>query len=789
MHATGTERNVVSMKNKAIKWARAIFQPVLPIGDNRSLITGSKRHVAISHEAALEGTVLLKNENRTLPLKKGAKVAMFGIAQADYVKVGGGSGNVYSEYHYNLIEALDEVGINLYMPLSNYYAEAKKRLAEKMMLERNYVEVEQCRGKLGEVTLPTELVKKAREFTDTAIITICRFSTESEDRFAEGDPYFTLSREEADMVSAVSESFERVILLLNTGAMIDTSWFASNERISAAMMMWQGGMEGALAAAELLVGDATPSGKLVDTCAKSLYDYPSTAGYHESPDYVQYSEDIFVGYRYFETIPSAKEKVVYPFGYGLSYTQFEYSDIKAAELGGKINLSLTVRNVGEYSGKEVVEIYYSAPRGKLTKPKVELAAFGKTKLLAPGESEVLTMSFELADMSSYDDMGEICKSAWVMEKGEYKIYAAKSVRDLVYSGYSYVLNEDTVTSRLTELCAPERLEKRMLENGEYLTLEPRKIERKQYSREYLSTENTSEAARKYTLEQVYEGKITLDEFVDSLTGEEMATLLYACPNTSSANTGGFGNVSRKGIPAFMTADGPAGLRIADESGIRTTAFPVETMLACTWNTELLRRVAQAAALECKENNIYVWLAPALNIHRSPLCGRNFEYFSEDPLISGTMAAAMIDGVQAEGIAATPKHFACNNKETNRKESDSILSERALREIYLKGFEILVKKSHPKVIMTSYNIINGTRSSELGELITGILRGEWGYDGLVITDWSNHASHEKELRAGNDVRTPNEGKNPLLEKYKAGEVSREEMSESTKRLLTLLLWFE
>ena len=777
------------MKASENRWARALYQPVLPIGDNRSLITGSKRHISISHEAALEGTVLLKNERSALPLESGARVAMFGVAQADYVKVGGGSGNVNSEYHYNLIEALTEVGVKLYMPLSAYYSEAASNLSEKMKAERNYTDPDACRGKLGEVAVPEGLLKSAREYTDTAIVTICRFSTEAEDRRAEGDPYFTLSSEESDMVSAVSEAFDRVILLLNTGAMIDTSWFASNEKISAAMMIWQGGMEGALAAAELLIGLATPSGKLVDTCAKSLYDYPSTEGFHESEDFVKYTEDIFVGYRYFETVPSARDKVVYPFGYGLSYTEFEYSDIKATEFDGKISVSLTVKNVGSFTGKEIVEVYYSAPRGKITKPAIELSAFAKTASLAPGEAERVTASFEVADMASYDDEGAVCRSAWVLEAGEYKVFVGKSARELTYTGYSYLQPESAATEVLTELCAPERLDRRMLESGEYRELKTGRVERKHYSPEYLSVENTDPEARKSSFADVLSGKITLDGFIDTLSGEEMARLLFACPSFSSANTGGIGNIRNRGIPAFMTADGPAGVRFARSTGISTTAFPVETMLACTWNTDLLFKIGKAAALECKENNIYIWLAPALNIHRSPLCGRNFEYFSEDPFISGVMAAAIIEGVQSEGIAATPKHFACNNKETNRKESDSILSERALREIYIRGFEILVKRAHPKVIMTSYNLINGMRSSESGELLTGILRREWGYEGLVITDWTNNADHYLELLAGNDVRMPNYARNPLLEKFKAGEVSREEMSESVKRTLSLMLWFE
>ena len=281
----------------------------------------------------------------------------------------------------------------------------------------------------------------------------------------------------------------------------------------------------------------------------------------------------------------------------------------------------------------------------------------------------------------------------------------------------------------------------------------------------------------------------MDTFMAQLTDEELCSLAGGQPNHGVANTCGMGNVSRLGIPSVMTVDGPAGVRIHKDCEVNTTAFPVATALAASWNPEMVEAIGRAGALEVKENNLSIWLTPALNIHRSPLCGRNFEYYSEDPIIAGKMAAAMVRGIQSQNIVATPKHFACNNKETNRKNSDSILSERALREIYLKGFEICVKEADPKMIMTSYNIINGGRASENAELITGILRGEWSYKGMVTTDWNTLAVHEKEIKAGNDMKMPLGHPDKLLEALQSGSLKREELVVCVKRILEMILWLD
>jgi len=789
------------------KWARIKYQPCMPLGDNSSKITGSKRHIELSREAACEGTVLLKNEGSILPLKKGTRVAIFGKAQIDYVKGGGGSGDVHCEYVRNIYEGLKlKKDIEVYDALSLFYkgyvAEmtVDKEAALKSLVEAGadenligaYRNGDIC-GCFDETVIPGELLKGAKEFTDTAIITINRFSGEGWDRKSDGtDFYFDLSANEKKMVEDVCNNFGKVIVLLNTGAMIDTSWFANNSKIGAAVMIWQGGMEGGLAAADILVGDAVPSGKLVDTCAASISDYPSTEGFHESLDYVKYTDDIFVGYRYFETIPGMKEKVVYPFGFGLSYTTFDISDLSAVVNGEKIIISATVKNTGEYKGKEVVQVYYMAPEGKITKPRRELCAFAKTRLLLPGESETLIMSYDIKDMASYDDTGIVEKSAYVMEAGEYKLYAGNNVRDAVELDFTYELKENKICEKLTEYCKPTNLGKRLTATGEYIEVPDTEYTPKEFPCEYVcETKIPGKDEEKKQLLDVYEGRATLDEFVAQLTDRELFSLLTGQGNTGVSNTEGMGNLPEYGVPNVMTTDGPAGVRILPQVGVNTTAFPVATMLACSWNTELLERVGQAGALECKENNLFMWLTPALNIHRSPLCGRNFEYYSEDPFVSGKMAAAMVRGIQSCGVVATPKHFACNNKETNRVKSNSVVSERALREIYLKGFEICVKESSPKLIMTSYNLVNNIYSSENAELLHGILRGEWGYKGLITTDWGNSATRAPEITAGNDIRMPscvNCSKEKFYEAMPI-ENSRNEMAVCAKRLLELIMWFE
>ena len=632
----------------------------------------------------------------------------------------------------------------------------------------------------------------------------------SAELFKDGD--FCLSVKEKEMIDTVKASFKNVIVILNVGGMVDTSWFAYDDQIQSALLALQGGIEGGLAAAELLVGDGNPSGKTVDTFAKSLDDYPSTYNFHESRNYVDYTEDIYVGYRYFETIPGAAEKVVYPFGYGLSYTTFDVETVSAGVVNSnctsetnKLYAKVRVTNTGKFSGKEVVQVYIAKPQGKLGKPAKELAAFEKTRELQPGESQLMILTWEINDMASYDDLGKVKKSAYVLEAGSYDIYVGTSVRDVTKADYSYILNHDVITEQLSAKLVPTSLPKRMLADGSYEALPQSEPVDTDYSAigniDPSLTEGVAPGQRaipyfrfadgmakngSHDIMDVVEGRITLDEFVSELSIDDLIHLLGGQPNTGVANTFGIGNMPEYGIPSVMTADGPAGVRIAPEVGVCTTAFPCSTLLACTWNPDVLEAVGRAGGEELKENNLALWLTPAICIHRSPLCGRNFEYYSEDPFVTGKLAGAMVRGIQSNNVGATVKHFALNNKETNRKNSDSRVSERAAREIYLKAFEMIVKDENPWAIMSSYNMINGYRASESEDLLTGILRDEWGYEGMVTSDWWTCGEHYKETKAGNDLKMGNGYPDRVKKAYDKGAISRSEMETSVKRILGFIL---
>ncbi len=796
------------------KWARVKYQPNLPLYEGKYM-TACAEHVALSKEAASEGMVLLKNEGHVLPLAKGAKVALFGKGSFDYVKGGGGSGDVFTKYVKNTYEGLKELGlVSVFEPLSDFYRENVKKQYEDGTAPGMTVEPE----------LSDSLCDEARAFADVAILFISRFSGEGWDRssveyegeynpwetevtmpqisgkiFPEGD--FYLSEQEKAMIEKVTARFEQVAAVLNIGGIIDTRWIKEDAKISAALHAGQGGMEGGLATAEILCGVKNPSGKLSDSYAGTLEAYPSTEGFHESHEYVKYTEDIFVGYRYFETFN--KSAVCYPFGYGLSYTTFSMETVSSGEQDGNIILEVKVTNTGDAAGKEVVQVYVAAPQGKLGKAARSLVAFAKTKELLAGESEVLTLRFARKDMASFDDLGKIAKSAFVLEAGEYQILVGNNVADAACV-YTVHVGQTEITEQLSSKCAPTQLEKRLCADGSYEELPQEKpndpnacilkkmvpgteeaVAPEQRARgRYLLMKPLKEGAR--PLIDVVEGRMTLDEFVGQMDEYELCSLLGGQPNLGVANTWGFGNLPEYGVPSIMTADGPAGVRLADVCGVATTAWPCATVLACTWNTDLVERVGKAGGEELKENNLAVWLTPAVNIHRNPMCGRNFEYYSEDPLLAGKIGAAMVRGIQSNHVAASVKHFACNNKETNRKHSDSRVSERALREIYLKVFEIIVKESDPWTIMSSYNVINGHRASENKELLEDILRGEWGFKGMVTSDWWTRGEHYKEILAGNDVKMANGYPERVKKAMELDALDRSDLEHCAKRVLELIM---
>lgn len=805
------------------KWSRINYLPCLPLGRDGRRVTGSRKHIVQSRNAAREGMVLLKNENNVLPLSLGQKVVLMGKGTADYVKGGGGSGDVVVDYSMTLADGMREKmakgKVQVFDELIDFYV-------DNIWAQYNSGCVP---GLTSEPEIPADLLERAREFSDTAIVSISRFSGEGWDRtsvgeadirreygfwegedrdvnlanqiFERGD--FYLSKAEEKMIETAKKNFAHVIVVMNVGGMVDSEWFYQDDRIEAVLMAWQGGIEGGGAAADIICGDANPSGHLTDTFAKSLEDYPSSAEFHKSADYVEYTDDIYVGYRYFETIPGAAERVNYPFGFGLSYTNFEIALDNAMVKDQQIIFEVLVRNAGNVAGKEVVQIYASAPQGKLGKAKKVLVGFTKTFFLDPGERQLIKVSVDIKNLASYDDQGLVQKSAWVLEKGKYRFYVGENVRDAGETEFIYEVTEDRVLEQLSERLKPYGLTKRMLADG---TFQEVQVEEKPQDpcgferQDPLSLEGVLPIVRgesgksllrmqmekKPQLIDVYKGKMSLDDFLIQLPLQNRIDLLGGQPNTGLANTFGIGNQAEYGIPNVMTADGPAGLRVTADSGVTTTAWPCATMLACSWNTELVEWVGSSAALEVKENNIGMWLTPACCIHRSPLCGRNFEYYSEDPFLSGKIGAAMVNGIQSEHIAASPKHFAANNKETNRKASDSIVSERALREIYLKQFEIIVKESDPWTIMSSYNLLNGTHTSESYDLLTGILREEWGFQGMVTTDWWSLGEHYLETKAGNDLKMANGYPDRVKKAYEMGLISEEEINLAVKNILGLIL---
>lgn len=468
------------------KWVRVNYQPGIGLGANGERVTAGKEHIALSKEAAKEGMVLLKNEQNVLPLPAGSRVALFGKATFDYVKGGGGSGDVTVAYTRNLYEGLKEQKgkISIYEELADFYRENVKEQYKAGRVPGMTIEPE----------VPQDLLNKAKAYTDTAVISICRFSGEGWDRksivetenkniwaseeemarrsaeiFENGD--FYLTHAEQNMVELVKKNFAKVIVVMNVGGMVDTSWFHDDDEIQSVLMAWQGGMEGGLAAAELLTGDGNPSGKLSDTFARSLDDYPSTYNFHESERYVEYTDDIYVGYRYFETIPKAKDKVNYPFGFGLSYTKFAVKTVGIDIEEGEIRCQVSVTNIGARAGKEVVQAYYSAPQGRLGKASRVLAAFAKTRMLQPGETQLVILTWKIADMASYDDCGKVCKSAYVLEQGEYHFYIGTSVRNAADAGMTYTVDKDTVVEQLTSHLAPTSLSRRLRADGTYEELE------------------------------------------------------------------------------------------------------------------------------------------------------------------------------------------------------------------------------------------------------------------------------------------------------------------------------
>ena len=759
-------------------------------------------------KAAEEAQVLLKN-NGVLPLKAGSRVAVFGRCQIDYFYVGYGSGgDVKAPYYTSLNDELEKNGVMLNENLKSTY---------KAWCEANPVN----HGFWGhwpmnypEMPLDSQTVNDSARESDTALVIIGRAAGEDRENLLTKGSYY-LTDEEINMLDLVTEAFDNTVVVMDCGNIIDMAWTEKyGDKISAVIYAWQCGMESGSALANVLTGKANPCGRLTDAIARSYEAYPSSDNFGNR-DFNNYSEDIFVGYRYLESF--AQKDVLYPFGFGLSYTEFETKADFAEKSEDGVTVKVTVTNKGKVSGKEVVQLYLSKPQGELCNPTVSLAAFAKTKLLAPNESETVELFVSSYDLCCFDDEGATgYKNAYVLLGGEYSLYIGKSSRELEKI-YSFTC-EKKLYRQLREVCAVkdsfDRITGRYVDGRLYpvkTEVKPAVSFLKNRIIENLPQEIGFKGYKGRKLASVKKGEITLDEFIAQLDNSELAALTRGEGEMDSAlgvtgNAGAFGGITQglrdKGVPPIITTDGPAGIRIKKY----TSLLPCGTALACTWNTEAVEELAAVTGKEMKKNKTDVLLAPGMNIHRNVLCGRNFEYFSEDPLVSGKIAAAFVRGIQSQGVSACPKHFACNNQEMRRTHNDSRVSQRALREIYLKGFEICVKEAKPLNIMTSYNKINGVWSHYNYDLVTTVLRGEWGYDGNVMTDWWMRKSKSPEfpqiknnayrVRAQVDVLMPglisrtdrlHKPDNSLLKGIDTENgITRAELERTAKNVLTLAL---
>ena len=754
----------------------------------------SSREVGI--RVAEEGMVLLKNENQALPLEKGDTVAVFGINQVDYIQGGGGSGDMTSEYYKNLVDGLKDNGsVTVYEGLRSVY---QADFDDYWKNDKRTYGYGSKQGAVimyrGEKAITDAQVADARKAADTAIITIGRPAGEDKDREnKKGD--FLLSDNEKSMVEKVKNAnFNKVIVILNVAGVTDTTWF--DDSIDAALVVYFPGMDGGRAIADVLCGDAYPSGKLVDTWAKNCDDYASSPYFGTSGN-TKYVEDIFVGYRYFETVPNAADKVNYEFGSGLSYTDFEVSGIEVTHDDENITVSADVTNTGDtYSGKEVLQVYYGAPEVKLTQPKKELAAFAKTKELAPGETDHLTVSFPINDMASYDDVGKTGhEAAYVLEAGDYNIYVGTSVRQCEQV-YTYNVPELVVTEQLAHRLVPDTslLTQRMKSDGTLETLtKTTAAPRTPDKYEELYTSDLTSDDKFISFNEVSRDHDLLPYFVNRLTDDEMVRLV-GCVEEDKAHghRTGVGDIPYLGVPLVGSTNGPAGIQYNGASQTdpekNATFFPCATMQASTWNTELIELLGKAIGLEGAHFGFDLLQAPGMNIHRHPRGGRNFEYFSEDPYITGEMGIALTNGLQSEYVGAQPKHFALNNQETDRWNNNSVCSERAIREIYLKGYEKVVKEAHPWSMMSAYDKINGVNSTANYELLTEILRNEWGFDGFVMTDFYATTTHLGEIVGSTDLRAPYSTVKPdqLRTGLANGTLQRWELQRASHNILNYVL---
>lgn len=811
------------------------------------------RHRKLARKAAAEGFVLLKNENQILPLDNPKKIGLYGAGAVRTIKGGTGSGDVNERDYVTIRQGLELAGYQLTSSqwLDSYeeiYRQARLDWKQAILdslpqYDNNFFNAysaSQFHIPCGDLI---DVEEAKADGADVAIFVLSRIAGENLDRRdSEGD-YFITS-DEKKLLSQISESYQDVILVLNTGGLIDLAFTEEFSNIRGILQFVQAGQEGGNAFADVISGKVTPSGKMADTWALSYDDYPNASFFsHKSGDVFkeEYKEGIYVGYRYFDTFDVP---VRYGFGYGLSYTEFSMKAGKLSVngLGQKkpmVSIEAEITNTGDtYTGKEVVQVYVSCPQGNLPKEYRRLSGFGKTRELKPGQSQKMTISFALYQLASYSE----AKAAWVLEKGTYGVWLGNSLGTARLAG-TIVLDEDTVMVQCRHICErKEELQEiqpdcdkikvkeaawmKEAENLQSVSLKASDIETEviDYTNPLVGkAEKAEEITKQLSAEQLI-GFATGDV---SCGQSELGSAGQTVPG-AAAETYSQAKEEPWNVASIALADGPAGIRLKKEYQVYEnkivtgdflealeggffakekeklgttyyqycTAIPVGTLLAQSWNLDLMKELGEMVGHEMNQFEVTLWLAPGMNIHRNPLCGRNFEYYSEDPLLSGMMASSMTLGVQkVPGCGTTIKHFACNNQEDNRMGSDSILSERTLREIYLKGFEIAVKNAQPMSIMTSYNMINGVHAANSYDICTKAARNEWGFAGAIMTDWTTTTNSTAGIctasgcmRAGNDMVMPGDPSDHenIRKELKEGTLTLERLSGCVRNTINIIL---
>lgn len=806
---------------------------------------------AVACRAAAEGMVLLKNERHALPIEPGTKIALYGSGASKTVKGGTGSGDVNERHSVSIYEGLKAAG---YQITTEDWIKDYDRCYEKARTDWRDEILEKAKDK-GEGSVPffnvystTPFVRPesgmvSRTDADFAIYVLSRVAGEGADRFADAGDYL-LTETEEKMLADICSFYKDVIVVVNTGGLVDLSFMDRYKNIRGLIQMVQAGMEGGNAFADLISGKVTPSGKLTDSWAYRYEDYPNSATFSHNNGNIEtekYEEGIYVGYRYFDTFDIP---VRYGFGYGLSYTDFELKvqDIRYETGDGQnIVVNVLVRNTGDtYSGKEVVQAYVSCPQNKNGKEYRRLAAFEKTGELKPGGEEKVELVIPVSLLASYDE----AEPGWVLDEGMYGIWIGNSLLSSKLVGEAE-LDSRSVLTKTENICPLQEdlTEKKADPAKQTEKYKQAEKQAEDQNDEFRKLRLLSDSIPTETVSYRKNADIYSKEakgFVDTLTKEQLISLASGDPGKAQGGNLGAAGISvpgsagetsncavGQGLASIVLADGPAGLRLMKyyhvhegkivsmpfqfslEGGIfcpdtgdlpgerhyqYCTAIPVGTLLAQTWNRRLLEETGKMIGEEMEEFGVTLWLAPGMNIHRNPLCGRNFEYYSEDPLLSGMMAAAMTKGVQSvKGCGTTIKHFACNNQEDNRMGSNSVVSERALRELYLRGFEIAVKTSQPMSIMTSYNLINGVHAANNYDICTKAARNEWGFEGLIMTDWTTTENGDSCtasgcMRAGNDLIMPGAAsdRENLYQELEAGTLDIEDVKACISRL-TDIVW--